>query len=158
MKQMKLYNVKENNYLNNILSFPFLSLLIAVLLLASCKKTKDDVPQPQPETAYHLNVSTTSVQSPSSSGGNTSVSIDANAEWKVSLPAGTNWIELNKTSGTGNDDVQIKITKENTTGAKRGAAAESAPVQIGAERFCQPLVLENAVTLASKDTTQACMM
>jgi hypothetical protein len=50
------------------------------------------------------------------------------------------------------------VAMYNTTGAKRGAAA-SAPVQVGAaEHFCRLLVPENAATLASKDTTQACMM
>ena len=48
------------------------------------------------------------------------------------------------------------VAMYNTTGPERAAA--SAPVQIGAARLCQPLVLENAATLASKDTTQACMM
>jgi hypothetical protein len=41
MKQAKLYNAKEkNNYLDNIFSFPFFNLLIAVLFLLPAKNQK----------------------------------------------------------------------------------------------------------------------
>lgn len=122
MKQTKLYNAKEkNNYLNKLLNLPFFSLLFAMLFLAACKKTKEDVPQPQPETTYHLNVSTTSIQAPASAGANTNVNIEANADWKVTIPAGVDWIEVNKTSGTGNEAIQVKVSKDNSSGAKRSA-------------------------------------
>lgn len=121
MKQMKLYNAKEKNNLDRIFSFVFFGLLITTLFFASCKKSKDETPQPQPETTYHLNVSTTSIQAPASAGINTNVTIEANADWKVTLPEGVDWIEVNKTSGTGNDAIQVKISKDNATGGKRSA-------------------------------------
>jgi hypothetical protein len=122
MKQAKLYNAREkNNYPDKIFSFSFFSLLIAVLFLASCKKPKDEVPQAQPEPTFHLSVSATSIQAPASAGTNTNVSVEANADWKVTLPAGVDWIEVNKTSGTGNEAIQVKVSKDNSTGVKRNA-------------------------------------
>jgi hypothetical protein len=96
-----------------------LCLLTAVILLASCKKDK---PKPQPEPTFHLNVSVTSLQVPAGTGTVSNVGIEANSEWKVTLPAGIDWLQVNKTTGTGNDNLQVTITKENTTGAKRTAA------------------------------------
>jgi hypothetical protein len=100
--------------------FSAIGLLLATFLFVSCKKEKTD-PDPQPETTYHLNVSTASVQSPASAGSNTNVSIEANAAWKVTLPAGVDWLQVDKTSGNGNDAIQVKVTKDNSSGAKRTA-------------------------------------
>jgi len=94
-------------------------LLAAILLITACKKEK---PKPQPETSYYLRVSAASVQSPASAGTVANVSIEANSDWKVTLPAtGADWLQVNKTAGTGNDNLQVTITKENTSGAKRTA-------------------------------------
>ncbi|MGC4037084.1 MAG: BACON domain-containing protein [Chitinophagaceae bacterium] len=120
MKQTLSYGVRnKSDYRRSVISYSLATLLIATFFFISCKKTNEDVPQPQP--TYHLNVSSALVQSPSSAGTNTKVTIDANAEWKIALPAGTDWLEVNKTSGTGNDSIQLKVTKENNTGAKRTA-------------------------------------
>src|ERR1051325_7261577 len=91
--------------------------LIAAFVFISCHKKPDDV---QPEPSYHLNVSVTAVQS-GPTASSTDVSIDANAEWKITIPAGTDWLEVSKASGTGNDNIQVKVTKENNTGTKRTA-------------------------------------
>ena len=56
------------------------------------------------------------------------MAIEANAPWKVTVPANTDWIEVNKTSGDGNDNIQIKVSKENNTGVKRTASVTVALV------------------------------
>lgn len=96
------------------LSPPLWVIVIAVIILASCKKT-----DPTPEPSFHLNLSTNKVESPATTGGTYKVGIQANAPWKVTMPAGTNWIELNKTSGTGNDSIQVKIIQANNSPTKR---------------------------------------
>lgn len=124
-------------------------LLLAGLFFIACKKTKDDVPEPEP--SYHLNVSTTLVQSAAAAGSNTKVSIDANAEWKITLPAGTDWLEVNKTTGSGDDSIQVKITRENNTGAKRNATITVALVNGKAQAkqiaFEQDFVVVNPVSV-----------
>lgn len=150
MKQIVLPVAKEKSkILNTVLLF---SLLTAVIFIASCKKPNDETPQPEP--SYHLNLSATTVQSPASAGNSTNISIDANAEWKITLPAGVDWIEVNKTSGSGNDAIQVKITKENNTGTKRTAIITVALVngkvpskQISVE---QDFIVSNPVTIAWK--------
>lgn len=94
------------------------SLLMITLSFASCKKDK---PDPQPETTYHLNLTPPTVQSPATAGSTTNVTIEANSPWTVTIPAGIDWIELNKTTGNGNDAIQVKISKENTTATERSA-------------------------------------
>ena len=118
MKQTLSYDARGNvNIRKTIFPSPFVALLIAAIALFSCKKTKEEVPQPEP--SYHLNVSTALVQCGAAAGTNTNVSIDANAEWKITVPSGTDWVEVSKTTGTGNDSIQVKVTKENNTGIKR---------------------------------------
>ena len=119
MKQFELNSAKEKkNIVLTKLFIPFNSLLFSVLFLTSCGK--DPVtPTPQPDPNYHLNVSQSTIQSPANAGAATNISIDANADWKVTVPAGIDWIEVNKTSGTGNDAIQVKVSKENSTGSKR---------------------------------------
>lgn len=120
MKQIVLNTAKrKDNSAGAIFSFSFLSLLLAALIFVSCKKEKISLPQPEP--SYHLNLSLSSIQSPASAGSSTSVSIEANAAWKATLPAGVDWLEINKANGKGNDAIQVKVTKENNTGAKRTA-------------------------------------
>jgi len=119
MKQVELSIANQNgSQAIRVFSIPVLSLLVSLLFLASCKKDPVD-PKPQPETTYHLSVSQSSIQSPANAGTATNISIDANADWKVTIPAGIDWIEVNKAAGTGNDAIQVKLSKENTTGAKR---------------------------------------
>ncbi len=96
----------------------FYMLLVAAFVFVSCTKTKDD---PKPEPTFHLHLSTQVVQSSAVAGSSSKVAVDANAEWKVTLPAGIDWLEVNKTSGTGDDSIQVKVTKENNTGNKRTA-------------------------------------
>ena len=122
MKQFELNSAKEKtNIVLSKLFLPFNALLFSVLFLASCKK--DSVPTtPQPETTYHLIVSQSIIQSAANAGTATNISIEANADWKVTVAAGIDWIEVNKTSGTGNDAIQVKVSKENNTGSKRTAS------------------------------------
>jgi hypothetical protein len=94
--------------------------LLAALFLISCKKDKP-APQPEPEPTYTLSVSPATIQSPATAGLATTVTIDANAAWTATLPLGFDWIELNKTSGTGSDALQVKVSKDNTSGAARTA-------------------------------------
>jgi hypothetical protein len=117
MKKIVLPGKQAKSKWPAIFSSTIFSLLIAVLFLASCKKTKDETPPPT-ESSYHLNLTTALVQSPAAAGTSTDVSVDANAEWKVTLPA-VDWIEIDKTSGTGNDVIKVKVSKENNSGAKR---------------------------------------
>lgn len=119
MKQKLFFNATGK--VDLIKNFPLFSLLIAVLFFFSCKKEKPAPPPPPPPPSYHLNVSLTSIQSPAA-GNSTGVSIEANAAWKITIPAGVNWLEVSKATGDGNDNIQVKVTKENTTGAKRTAA------------------------------------
>ena len=49
------------------------------------------------------------------------MNIESNTSWKVTLPAGIDWLQVNKTSGNGNDVLQVTTTKPNTTAAKRSA-------------------------------------
>lgn len=155
MKQALSYDERENlKYNKKGFLSSFFRLLFAVIVLISCKKTKEELPQPEP--SYHLNVSTTLVQSAASAGGSTNVSIDANAEWKITVPPGTDWVEVNKTSGTGNDSVQVKIIKENNTGIKRTtkitvslANGKAQPKEISVEQDFQ-VVPGTDVTIAWK--------
>ncbi|HYC27168.1 MAG TPA: BACON domain-containing protein, partial [Chitinophagaceae bacterium] len=89
------------------------------VFVTACKKEK---PKPQPEGSYYLRTSVATVNVPAAAGTVSTVGIEANSEWKVTLPAtGTDWLQVNKTTGTGNDNLQVTITKENTSGAKRTA-------------------------------------
>jgi hypothetical protein len=91
-----------------------LSLLVMSLGFVSCKKDK---PDPQPQPTYHLNVTPSTVLSPAAATA-TNVTIEANSAWTITIPAGIDWIELNKTSGTANEVIQVK-TKENSTATVR---------------------------------------
>jgi hypothetical protein len=122
MKPNVLYNVKGKV----LLSFSFLS-LSALLVLSSCKKETPD-PAPQPDPSYHLNVSTLAIQSPAAAGNSTAVHIEANAPWTVTVPANINWVEVSKSSGNSDDEIHVKIIKENTTGTVRTAAISVALV------------------------------
>jgi hypothetical protein len=121
MKRIELPIAKEKNTsLKHILSLPVLAFLATVLFLASCKKSPTDTPTPGEQT-FHLNVSQLNIQAPSAAGSATTINIDANAQWTVAIPSGVDWVEVNKTSGTGNDAIQVKVSKENITTAKRTA-------------------------------------
>jgi len=153
MKQLELYSAKEIKPLLKKFSLTFFTLLVATLFITSCSKPADITPSPT-ETNYHLNVSQSVIQTPSTAGTITSISIDANAEWKVMLPTGIDWLEVNKTSGTGNDVIQIKVNRENATGNKRTAAITVALVngkapskEISVE---QDFVILNSVSVAWK--------
>lgn len=118
MKQKLVYTSRKNG--NYTYLFSLLGLLIAIAF-ASCKKNPvQPPPPPPPPPTYHLNVSPASIQSPAT-GITGNVSIEANAAWKVTPAAGVDWVEINKTSGDGNDNIQVKVIKENTTGVKRTA-------------------------------------
>jgi len=120
MKQILSFDARGKvDYRKTTFPYSFFGLLIAALVLISCKKSNEDPPPQDP--SYHLNLSTAIVQSAASAGSSTKVSIDANAEWKITLPAETDWVEVNKTSGANNDSIQVKVTKENNTGTKRTA-------------------------------------
>ena len=95
----------------------FYGLLIAALVFISCKKPNDN---PQPEPTFHLNVSTALIQA-GSAPSNVDVTIDANSDWTIAIPAGINWLEVSKAAGNGDDVVQVKITKENNTGVKKNS-------------------------------------
>jgi hypothetical protein len=119
MKQFELNSAKEKtNIMFTKFLLPFNALLFSVLLLTSCKK---DPVSPTPDPTYHLNVSQSTIQSPANAGAATNISIDANTDWKITIPAGIDWIEVTKTAGTGNDAIQVKVSKENNTGSKRTA-------------------------------------
>ncbi|MGZ4011679.1 MAG: hypothetical protein ACXVLF_12050 [Flavisolibacter sp.] len=119
MKRIELYTAKKKNKRSkHIFPFVLFSFLALALTFASCKKTTDDNTTPVEQT-YHLNVSQSTIQAPSSAGTATNVTIDANADWTVTMPTGVDWLEVNKTSGTGNDAIQVKLSKENTTASKR---------------------------------------
>lgn len=102
----------------------YLWLLLVVTLFFSCKGEK--IPPP-PDPTYHLNVSPASIQTPAQ-GSTTNVSIEANAAWNVTLPTGTDWLEVSKTAGDGNDAIQVKVIKENTSAVKRTTAVTIALV------------------------------
>jgi len=153
MKQILLSTAKEKGgFLRTAFSLPLLVLLAAMLLLASCKKHKP-IPEPEPAPSYHLNVSPAAIQSPAT-GSNSNVTIEANAAWQLALPSGADWLEVNKTSGDGNDVIQVRITKENTAGAKRTATITVSLVngkapskQISVE---QDFTIVNPITIAWK--------
>ena len=153
MKQIELNTARERNK-TVIKNFSFIALsLLIVLSWTSCGKDPIE-PTPQPDPTYHLNVSKSAIQSPATAGATTSVSIDANADWKLTIPAGIDWIEVNKTAGTGNDAIQVKVSKENNTGAKRTATITVALVngkapskEISVE---QDFTVLNPVTIAWK--------
>ena len=90
--------------------------LAASVLVVACKKTK---PTPQPEPAHHLKVSSSTLNVAAPTGSTATVNIEASSEWKVTIPAGIDWLQVNKTTGTGNDNLQFTATKENTTGVKK---------------------------------------
>jgi hypothetical protein len=115
MKPNVLYKAKGRA----LFTLSFLS-LSSLLILSSCKKDTPD-PVPEPGTSYHLEVSTATIQSPPGAGTSTAVTIEANAPWTVTVPANIDWIEVNKASGNGDDAIQVKVTKENTSGSARTA-------------------------------------
>ncbi|HYF32940.1 MAG TPA: BACON domain-containing protein [Chitinophagaceae bacterium] len=91
-------------------------LLAVALLFNACKKTK-----PQAGPSFHLKLSVSTLDVPAGAGTVSTVGIEANSEWKITLPAGADWLQVNKANGTGNDNVQVTITKENNSGAARTA-------------------------------------
>lgn len=114
MKQKLFYTAGRKKTANLFFLF---SLLVAPLIFISCKK--DPVPS-APPLSYHLNVSVTKVEAPAA-GVTSNVNIEANSSWKITLPVGADWVMVNKATGNGNDNIQVKVTKENTTGVKRTA-------------------------------------
>ena len=90
--------------------------LIAAVMLFSCKKEK---PTPPPPTeTFSLNVSTTTLKIPATAGLISTVNIESNSNWNVTIAGAPGWLEINKTSGTGNGSLEI-ITTDNLTLAER---------------------------------------
>lgn len=96
--------------------FKWLWLLAAVALLVSCKKNK---PQPQPDPSYYLTLSAATLNVAATAPTVSTVQIESNSDWKITVSPAVDWLQLDKTTGTGKDNLKITVTKENNTGAKR---------------------------------------
>lgn len=120
MKPTPFYPATGNeNQFRTTFPLSYWCLLLAALLFASCKK--DTVAPPPPDPSYHLDVSAATVQAPAAAGSSSDITISANASWKITLPAGVDWVDVSKAAGTGNDVIQVRTTKENTSGTRRTA-------------------------------------
>jgi hypothetical protein len=114
-------------------------LLALQLFLFGCKK--DEV-KPVPESTFHLRFTKAKIETSPDAGTIAGVAIEANSNWQLSLPtAGTEWLELDKVSGNGNDSLKIRVIQKNTTGAKRSVVitgslvnGKVSPVQLTVEQ------------------------
>ena len=126
------------------------SMLLALVPATGCKKDKVKVETPP---AYHVKFNSNSIEVPSTAGQEVTVLIESNSKWKITLSQPADWLDLNKTSGAGNDSLKLKVTKDNVTGQKRTVTVtasltegQASPGQLVVE---QPVFVNN-VTISWK--------
>jgi hypothetical protein len=103
-------------------------MLLAVFtqLLTACNKN-DGASMP-PATPY-LQVANNTISLPPVSGTVSSIDVTANVDWKVTIsPAGADWLQVDKTTGTGNGSIQVKVIKDNVNNASQTATVQVSSV------------------------------
>ena len=125
-------------------------MLLALVPATGCKKDKVKVETPP---SYHVKFNSNSIEVPSTAGQEVTVLIESNSKWKITLSQPADWLDLNKTSGAGNDSLKLKVTKDNVTGQKRTVTVtasltegQASPGQLVVE---QPVFVNN-VTISWK--------
>src|SRR5688572_30578699 len=93
---------------------------IFVQFVLSCSKKSDDTPAP------YLNVNQPKVSLLPYPGASGDVIIESNIEWQVSISP-NDWLQLNKTSGNGNDTIHVIAKNANTPGQIRSATLTITP-------------------------------
>ena len=80
------------------------SMLLALVPATGCKKDKVKVETPP---SYHVKFNSNSIEVPSTAGQEVTVLIESNSKWKITLSQPADWLDLNKTSGAGNDSLKL---------------------------------------------------
>src|SRR4051812_31338121 len=102
----------------------FFLMFIMGLVIMSFLKNDSDAP-----SFLNFNVSTLSL--PPVPGASADLIIESNLDWQVSVAAGTDWLQLSKTTGHGNDTIHVTVIKENQNAAARSAVVTAVPVNSG---------------------------
>lgn len=97
--------MKTNTSLTLIMKRLSFLLMIGILVI-SCGKD-NDAPAP------YLNLNQTTLSLSSFPDASADVIVESNIEWQVSLTSGADWLQLNKTSGKGNDTIHVSVIKDN---------------------------------------------
>ncbi|MGZ5286422.1 MAG: BACON domain-containing protein [Flavisolibacter sp.] len=95
-------------------AMPVFFILLAISF-TSCKKDKKTLPTPP---AFHLRVNPSDLIA-GNAGSEKTFTIEANSAWSLSMPAGVDWLQADKTTGNGDATVKLNIVKDNSTGQKR---------------------------------------
>jgi len=127
MQTDNLYQHDTKPVAHGPLRWSTLILLCAALLLFACSKDKDPV-----STDYFLNISAANMQSPATAGATATINIEANAPWKITLPAGITWLQTNTTSGDGNGSFTLTVIQANAAAAERTAVVKVELANAGA--------------------------
>jgi hypothetical protein len=98
----------------------FFILLTMGVAIMSCGK-KNDSPAPL------LNFGQTTLSLAPVPGATADLIVESNIDWQVSLAAGTDWLQLNKTSGHENDTIHITVIKDNTATQARAVSITATP-------------------------------
>jgi hypothetical protein len=102
----------------------FFLMLSMGLVIMSCHKKDSDAPS-------FLNFNVTTLSLPPVPGASADLIVESNIDWQVSVAAGTDWLQLSKTSGHGNDTIHVSVIKDNQNAAARSAAVTAVPVNSG---------------------------
>ncbi len=111
----------------------FFLMLSMGLVIMSCHKKDSDAP-----SFLNFNVSTLSL--PPVPGASADLIVESNLDWQVSVAAGTDWLQLSKTTGHGNDTIHVTVIKENQNAAARSAVVTAVPVNSGINLQAQATV------------------
>lgn len=83
----------------------FLLVLAMGVAVISCKKNNDDV------TPF-LNLNQTSLSIAPVAGASGELIIESNVDWQVAVTSGSEWLQVNKASGKGNDTLRLTVINE----------------------------------------------
>jgi hypothetical protein len=90
----------------------FFLMLSMGLVIMSCHKKDSDAPP-------FLNFNVTTLSLAPVPGATADLVVQSNIDWQVSVPAGTDWLQLSKASGHGNDTIHVTVIKDNQNAAAR---------------------------------------
>lgn len=85
----------------------FLLVLAMGVAVMSCKKNNDVTP--------FLNLNQTSLSIDPVKGATAELIVESNVEWQVAVSSGSEYLQVDKTSGKGNDTIHVTVIKENET-------------------------------------------
>jgi hypothetical protein len=92
----------------------FLLVLAMGVAVMSCKKNNDDV-------APFLHFNQTSLSTAPVVGASAELIVESNVEWQVAVSSGSEWLQVNKSAGKGNDTIRVTVIKDNEGAQARRA-------------------------------------